>query len=103
MVPDSAVVAGNGGTQINCPAARVAGSPLRYEKQRGINRNIYNHPKGRGIKPSWASGGLKLKNGRHCVVVFLLQTLARFFQLLFLGSEVNRAFGLKLLNEMLHL
>jgi hypothetical protein len=27
-------------------------------KQRGINRNIYNRPKGRGIKPLSASGGL---------------------------------------------
>jgi hypothetical protein len=53
----------------------------------------------------WGIGGakLKLKNGRHGIFVFLLQTLTRFFQLLFLGSEVNRAFGLKLLNEMLHL
>ncbi len=27
-------------------------------KQRGINRNIYNRPKGRGIKPL-SAGGLK--------------------------------------------
>jgi hypothetical protein len=53
----------------------------------------------------WGIGGakLKLKNGRHGIFVFLLQTLTRFFQLLFLGSELNRTLGLKLLNEMLHL
>jgi len=36
--------------RINFPAA----------EQRGINRNIHNHPKGRGIKPSSAFGGLKM-------------------------------------------
>ena len=48
----------------------------------------------------WGIGGaeLKLKYGRHRIIVFLLQTLTGFFQLLFLGSEVNRTLGLKLLN-----
>ncbi len=53
----------------------------------------------------WGLGGakLKLENSRHGIFVFLLQTLTRFFQLLFLGSELNRTLGLKLLNEMRHL
>ena len=53
----------------------------------------------------WGIGSaeLKLKNSRHGIFVFLLQTLTRFFQLLFLGSELNRTLGLKLLNDMLHL
>jgi hypothetical protein len=33
-------------------------------KQRGINRNIYNRPKGRGIKPLSASG---LKGRNPCL------------------------------------
>jgi hypothetical protein len=36
-----------------------SGNQLPRRKQRGINRNIYNRPKGRGIKPLSASGGLK--------------------------------------------
>ncbi len=53
----------------------------------------------------WGLGGaeLKLENSRHRIFVFLLQTLAGFIKLLFLGSELNRALGLKLLNDMLHL
>jgi hypothetical protein len=46
---------------------------------------------------------LKLKYGRHRIIVFLLQILTGLFQLSFLGSEINRALGLKLLNEILHL
>jgi hypothetical protein len=35
----------------------MAGSPLRQDKQRGIKGNYYR-PKGRGIKPLSAFGGL---------------------------------------------
>lgn len=52
---------------------------------------------------SSAGAQLKLKYGRHRIFVFLLQVLTGFFQLFFLGSEVNRALGLKLLNEIFHL
>ena len=40
-----------------CPFILPNERPRR--KQRGINRNIYNRPRGRGIKPLSASGGLK--------------------------------------------
>jgi len=44
------------------PPPRVAGSPLRPDKQMGINRIIYNRPKGWKNNPSSASGGLKVKS-----------------------------------------
>ena len=89
--------------QMNYPAAPSSGISASLRQATGYQPEYFYRPKGRGIHPSSASGGLKLKNGRHRIFVFLLQTLTRFFQLLFLGSEFNRAFGLKLLNEVLHL
>ena len=49
---------------------------LPRREQLGINRNLYNRPKGRGIKPLSASGGLVrlrrikiLMKGRLCYFV----------------------------------